>query len=258
LNAAPKQNRLVVEAVILDMKKTILILLFLCSLAKIQAQSALSTYVSVGNNPIASTYANVDINANYHYKGFDFLLGLGVTSAPENKLTFHAFDIQVDYLFNIPKFPLEVTFRYLLNPHRTSLIREHNWCISAAYCHPHVEVELGYNIKYNYAVSDNIGQAEFANFLYRVQAYAWKKGTPYNITLGAKNYDIMAVGHAIEPIVFVGGSYSYPKNVTYQLEGLYQPCGLGNLLMNTYDWKVRIAVIWNFSEQIKQTALQQP
>jgi hypothetical protein len=28
--------------------------------------------------------------------------------------------------------------------------------------------------------------------------------------------------------------------------------------MNTYDWKIRLAIIWNFSEQIKQTALQQP
>ena len=232
------------------MKKTILILLFLCSLAKIQAQSTLSTYVSVGNNPTAGTYADVDINANYHYKGFDFLLGLGVTSAPENKLTFHALDVQVDYLFNIPKFPLEVKFRYLLNPHRISQIREHNWCLTAAYCHPHVEVELGYNIKYNYSVYDQNGRAEFENFLYRVQAYAWKKSSPHNITLGAKNYDIMMVGHAMEPIVFLAGSYSYPKNVTYQLEGLYQPVGLGNIVMNTYDWKVRIAVIWNFTDKL--------
>jgi hypothetical protein len=129
----------------------------------------------------------VDINANYHYKGFDFLLGLGVTSAPENKLTFHALDVQVDYLFNIPKFPLAVKFRYLLNPHRISQIREHNWCLTAAYCHPHVEVELGYNSKYNYSVYDQNGRAEFENFLYRVQAYAWKKSSPHNITLGAKN-----------------------------------------------------------------------
>lgn len=237
------------------MKKTLLMFWLLGVAACIQAQSSLSTFVSVGNNPIAGTYTDVSIAANYQYKGIDFKLGLGVTSAPENKLTFHALDVQVDYLFNIPKFPLEVTFRYLLNPHRTSLIREHNWCLSAAYCHPHVEVELGYNIRYNYSAVDQRGMAEFENFLYRLQAYVWKKGNPYNLTIGAKNYDIMQVGHAVEPMVFLGGCYSYPKNVTYHIEGLYQPCGLGNLLMNPYDWKVRIAVVWNFTEQIKQTAL---
>lgn len=227
----------------------------MCSVGYIQAQSALSTYVTVGNNCAAGTYVDVDLNANYHYKGFDFLLGLGVTSAPENKLTFHALDVQADYTFDIPKFPLEVKFRYLLNPHRISKIREHNWCLTAAYCHPHVEVELGYNIKYNYSVTDNSGYGEFQNILYRVQAYAWKKDSPYNITVGFKDYDIMMVGHTLEPIVFLGGKYSYPQNVTYQIEGLYQPVGTGNILVNHYDWKVRIAVIWNFTDKIKETAI---
>lgn len=237
------------------MKKTLLIFWLLGVAACMHAQSTLSTFVSVGNNQASGTYADISLLANYQYKKFDFALGLGVTSAPENKLTFHALDVKADYLFDFPKFPLEVTFRYLLNPHRTTRIREHNWCLSAAYCHPHVEVELGYFIRYNYSATDHSGQAEFQNFLYRVQAYAWKKGSPYNITLGAKNYDIMKIGHPMEPMVFLGGSYSYPQNVTYHIEGLYQPCGLGNILMNQYDWKVRIAVVWNFTQSIAEKTL---
>lgn len=234
------------------MKKILLILLIIGSATYTCAQSTLGAYISVGNNPISQTYVDVDINANYQYKGFDFLLGLGITSAPQNKLTFHALDMQVDYLFEIPKFPLELTFRYLLNPHRISLIREHNWGISATYCHPHVEVELGYNIRYNYSCYDHQGEAEFTNFLYRIQAYVWEKGTPYNLTVGIKDFDIMSVGHAMEPMVFLAGSYSYPKNLTYQIEGIYQPAGLGNISYNHYDWKVRVAIIWNFTERTTQ------
>lgn len=240
----------------MPMKKTLLLLTLLCTAAYLQAQSTLSTFVSVGNNNASDTYVDVAINANYQHKDLDVLLGLGVTSAPNNKLTFHAFNLQANYLFHIPKFPLSVTFRYLLDPHRISKIREHNWCLSAAYCHPHVEVELGYNIKYNYSAMDKNGYAEFQNLLYRVQAYAWKKSSPYNITLGVKDYDIMFVGHAMEPIVFLGGKYSYPQHVTYQIEGLYQPSGLGNILSNTYDWKVRVAVIWNFTDNIDKAQTQ--
>lgn len=231
------------------MKKSLFILLALLCVGLSHAQSALSTYVTVGNNSASGTYVDVDIDANYQYKGFDFLLGLGITSAPENKLTFHALDFQTSYLFYIPKFPLEVTFRYLFNPHRISQIREHNWSISAAYCHPHVEVELGYVIQYQYAGYDHVGQADFTRFLYRVQAYVWPKETGYNITLGAKNYDIRSIDHQLEPTVFLGACYSYPQNVTYQIEGQYQPAGLGNIMYNFYDWNVRLAVVWRFNQQ---------
>lgn len=222
-------------------------MLFTVGVAYSYAQTSLATYVSVGNNPTSQTYAQIALRAQYAVNDINFAIGAGITTAPENKLTFDAVDLQTDYLFQLPKFPLRLTGRYLYTPHRMTQMHQHDWSVSAAYCHPHVEVELGYVIHYQYSSIDNNGEVDFQRFLYRLQAYVWPKNNGYNLTVGARNYDVLSIDHQLEPIVFLGASYSYPKNVTYQIEGLYQPGGLGNILYNFYDWKVRLAIVWNFN-----------
>ncbi len=231
------------------MKRFLLITLLLGCSWHAFSQTGLAAYVLVGNNPTSNTYADVALRAQYTVSDINFAIGAGITTAPENKLTFDAFDFQTDYLFKLPKFPLRLTGRYLYNPHRTTQIYDHTWSVSAAYCHPHVEVELGYVIHYQYNSHDKVEDVDFQRFLYRLQAYVWPKDNYYNLTVGARNYDVLSIDHQLQPTVFLGASYAYPKNVSYQVEGIYKPAGLGSIMYNFYDWGVRLAVVWHFNEK---------
>jgi hypothetical protein len=223
------------------MKKLIFIILSLVSL-NCFAQGWVSLSGTVADNYLEDVHGNIELIGGYNYENFSFNLGSSLLFT-KNDVRFDALQVQAAYLFKIPYFPLRLRTGYLYLPHTNTTLSEHVWHIDAAYVHPHVEVTIGYLIR-TYSSAET-RYSEFNDFIYCVQAYVWKKGNPYNIDVAISNYNDLYIERSINPHVRLRGSYSYPKNLTYFIEGLYGGSGVGNINFDHYQWRVKLGLTWN-------------
>ncbi|NCC98779.1 MAG: hypothetical protein EOL95_03615 [Bacteroidia bacterium] len=223
-------------------KLVILILTLLTYSLNINAQGSLSAYCTVGNNYIENTYVEIDAIGAYKYDNWNFSLGVGLTTAPNHTAYFHALLADASHQFDIPKFPMRLTCKYLFNPHTYSGIREHDWAIIVSYIPKHFDVELGYLIRYNHAA--NTGYGEYFNVLYNFAGYIWSRDNYYNIRISLKNFDNLYFGRSTDIMLDIKLSYAYPRNVSYFIQGQCRAAGIGNIQFNHFDCKVRGGIIW--------------
>ena len=223
------------------MKKSLLLILTLLPLCAF-AQGWLGLSGTVVDSYIEGVHGNMELLGGYKYK--DFSVNAGASAVfTQSQTRFEAFQVQAAYLFHIPYVPIELKTGYLLLPHTNTIFKEHIWHLQAMYTHPHIEISIGYLIR-TYS-SENTRYSEFNDFIYCVQAYVWKKGNPYNIDLAISNYNDLFIERSINPHVRLRGSYSYPKNLTYYLEGFYGGSGVGNIYFENYQWRLKLGLIWN-------------
>lgn len=223
------------------MKKIILTILCLISLST-YAQGWLSFSGNVSQNYLYHTHGGIELLGGYSYKNFSCNAGIGAIFSSEES-RFNSLQIQASYLFDIPKFPLEVKTGYLFLPHTNTFIQEHIWHIQAGYRHPHVDVTFGYFIR-TYA-SKNTTYSEFSNILYCIQAYVWEKDNQYNLDFAISNYNDFYIDKHINPHIRIRGSYAYPQNLKYFIEGLYGGSGVGNIYFEHFQWGIKLGLIWN-------------
>lgn len=206
------------------------------------AQGWLNLSGTVAENYLEDVHGSIELLGGYRYKDFNFNIGAGMLVTNTNA-RFDALQVQVAYLFKIPYFPLKLRTGYLYLPHTNTIFDEYIWHLDVAYIHPHVEVTIGYLIR-TYS-SDNTRYSEFNDFIYCVQAFVWKKGNPYNIDIAISNYNDLYIERSVNPHVRLRGCYSYPKNLTYYIEGLYGGSGVGNIYFENYQWRIKLGLIWN-------------
>ncbi len=223
------------------MRKILLIILSIFSL-NASAQGWLSLSGTVAQNYLEDVHGNIELLGGYGYKDFSFNVGAGMI-ATSTEARFDALQIQTAYLFKIPYFPLRLRTGYLYLPHTNTSLDEHIWHIDAAYVHPHVEVTIGYLIR-TYS-SEETRYSEFNDFIYCIQAFVWKKGNPYNLDFAISNYNDLYIEKSINPHVRMRGSYSYPENLTYFIEGLYGGSGVGNIYFDHSQWRIKLGLVWN-------------
>lgn len=223
------------------MKKLLFIILSLVSL-NCFAQGWVNLSGTVAQNYLEDVHGNIELLGGYNYKDFSVNAGVGMI-ATSSEARFYALQVQAAYLFKIPYFPLRLRTGYLYLPHTNTTLSEHVWHIDAAYVHPHVEVTIGYLIR-TYSSAET-RYSEFNDFIYCVQAYVWKKGNPYNLDFAISNYNDLYIERSINPHVRVRGSYSYPENLTYFIEGLYGGSGVGNIYFEHFQWRVKLGLTWN-------------
>ena len=223
------------------MRKLLLVILTTISL-NCYAQGFVSFSGTMAENYLDNLHGNLELMGGYNNSNCSFYIGASLyLNTTSNR--FEALQAQVAYLIDIPKFPLEIRTGYLFLPHLNTSIQEHIWHLQASYMHPHVEVTLGYLIR-TYS-SENTLYSEFNDFIYGIKAYVWKKGNPYNIDVAISNFNDLYIERSINPHVRLRGSYSYPKNLTYFIEGLYGGSGVGNIYFEHSQWRVKLGLTWN-------------
>jgi hypothetical protein len=226
------------------MKKVLLFILLLSPLYSF-AQGWLSLSGTVAENYITDIHGNMELLGGYEYKNFSANTGASLIFT-HSQTRVEAFQVQAAYLFNIPYVSIELKTGYLLLPHTNTIFKEHIWHLQAMLKHPHIEISIGYLIR-TYAAK-NTQYSEFNDFIYCVQAYAWKKGNPYNIDLAISNYNDLYIERSINPHIRLRGSYSYPKYLTYFIEGLYGGSGVGNVYFEQFQWRIKLGIVWNISD----------
>lgn len=196
-----------------------------------------------GDNYITGPYGQVIGAADIKYKNFAGMVATGVTAHGKmGHAYFSGLTLAAGYTVPIPHFPFELRLAYNFSPHWNSTIMEQDLALFGSYQGRHLATGLGWQVRFNDSLDGFTKYVEYQNYIYLLEVYIWPRGHRYNISLGVKNYDILNYG--LDPRFNLTLTYKLKNDVRLVIEGLYQGSGVGAILFNYYDWKVRFGVLW--------------
>ncbi len=199
-----------------------------------------------GRNYIKGAYGEAALRGSYEWRGLEAALTLGLRGTKaQNNAFFSGLTAEVAYTVPIPHFPFEFRLVYNFSPHFESTIMEHDLVLMGSYQGRHLATGLGYQVRFNRSLDGLTKYVEYSNYLYLFEIYIWPQGHKYNIYGGVKNYDILNYG--LDPLFYLATYYTLPGGgPRLFLAWLYQGAGVGPILFNHFDWKVRVALLWQF------------
>lgn len=198
---------------------------------------------SLGHNYSAGAYGQVLAYTNWQYGNFNARFATGVVGrGSDSRISFLGLTAEAAYTVPIPHFPFEFRLAYNFVPHFQSTIMEQDLALMGSYQGRHLATGLGYQVRFNSSLDGGTKYAEYANYLYMFELFIWPQGHRYNISAGVKNYDLLNYG--LDPLLNVTMYYTLSGGQRLVIEGLYQGAGVGPILFNHYDFKVRFGVLW--------------
>lgn len=206
----------------------------------------------VGHNWNQGTWftESVSWEGRLHYWGFGAQLGLRETIG--RGTAFHGLQAHGMYLRSFEglhaQHQLKIVGSYNYSPYELSKLHEHIWALYAQYGYPHIQVSLGYQIRYLHSNGGSTSHAEFNNCLYSIEAYVWDKSkVRYNLYFELHNFEPLWVEHTATPMFTVKAQYRQREPaIDYQLQLTFVPAGVGNIVFNHYGWRTAICVNWHF------------
>ncbi len=201
--------------------------------------------LQAGRNYMAKSYGEAALYGSYAWRGLEARLTVGLRGTKEQQSAFFSgLTFETAYTIPIPHFPFELRLVYNFSPHWNSTIMEDDLALMGSYQGRHLATGLGYQVRFNRSLDGTTKYVEYSNYLYMFEIYIWPQGHKYNIYGGVKNYDLLNYG--LDPLFYLATYYTLPHGPRLFLTWLYQGAGVGPILFNHFDWKVRVALLWQF------------
>lgn len=240
----------------LQLKNFPIALFFLISLTA-TSQISSSVYIDFGRNNVSQgNYIKSVALINYGMRKTTFEGGLQTNIKNNIKAGFSGFTMNASQKITLLKLPFEIKgFYTITNP--VGILKETNWGGQIMMFRKHFDLSAGVDFKsFRFSTSTENdpyikrpGQKihEVYNIAYSVSYHLNPYSKNWNIRLTITNIDNFSINQETNPEINLTGLFRLRSNVSFYVQGWYEPAGLTNMVPDNFGFYLRTGITWNIN-----------